>query len=345
MTFCMAWKSLRSVFLVADSAITGALPLRESTSSFGELHVKADFNVAQGALKIIPMGRAAFTFAGTVPVGYAVADAIMGRAAVDGNAGRAFQQAINSVYPLKSGEGIQAIFAISDTAGRPHILTCDSNDGPGIRIVDRAVRYGSLEGELQKQAEDVAMELARESGVGDGAVLASVIAFLQSMTVHNPLMEQGVGGHFTGAVLAPEGSAWNPDMIYGLYDSSRMNEPIRSIGNLVRGHVACIPSSVTHDTRCFTRSFRPGELEAWKSKWLDEVSGFLRQGRCAYFVFLDTLHHRVTMVEMAGHKEHELLKLESGAVLMAPELVGVLTDGMEDLRTKMKFIPYKAPVS
>ena len=157
MTFCMAWKSGRSVFVVADSAITGCAPLRETTSSFGELHVDASVRVAQGALKIIPMGHAAFTFAGTVPLGYAMADAIEKAASADGQIARAFQHAINSIFPIRLGEGLQAILAVSDINGSPHILTLDSSHGPTLRLVDRVVRYGSLDEELQKQAEYLAV--------------------------------------------------------------------------------------------------------------------------------------------------------------------------------------------
>src|SRR5262249_39910757 len=131
MTYCLAWKLRNAVFLVADAAVTGgSMPLRETRSSFGELHKAGPTKVQQAALKVFHLpGERGLTFAGDVRVGHELVRAMAeflshGSSTID-----AAKAGLANVCPVPKGVDPPVAAYGSVTDGVAELLVLDTRRG------------------------------------------------------------------------------------------------------------------------------------------------------------------------------------------------------------------------
>lgn len=217
MTLCIAWRYKGTAFLIADAAVstrTNGMP-SSPTSTFGEFHKHGcDLTIEESAIKLFRWKGLALTCAGHVrpirefirltddwikrglPPWIAVAHA---RQTQQAQMGETFE-AIAATRFL----GAVRLFRLDDV-GRWHWVPRDT-----------AVNLGNLGAATQAYRDFVngAIADATRSDQPASMQLATVLASCQSLTIHNDLLAQGVGGVFSGLMIDQAGTSWQPDMGY-----------------------------------------------------------------------------------------------------------------------------------
>jgi hypothetical protein len=217
MTLCIAWKYKGTAFLIADAAVTARTNRAPSSpkSTFGEFHKHENgLTVEESAFKLFRWKGLALTCAGDVrpirefirltddwikkglPPWIAIAHA---RQAQQVETDGTFE-AIAATRFL----GAVRLFRLDDV-GRWHWVPRNT-----------AVNLGNL-GPATKVCRDFvngAIADATRSDQPPAMQLATVLASCQSLTVHNDLLAQGVGGVFSGLMIDQASANWQPDMGY-----------------------------------------------------------------------------------------------------------------------------------
>lgn len=222
MTYCIGWRTSDAIFIAADAAVTSPVAQDQSpATSFGEKHVREPKrHVYEGALKIIRLGDAALTFAGDIEVGYKLAWLIAAQINSGHSAEEAFRQSVSSMITPSAVPQICAIFGCLDT-GDPTLLTFNENRQGEVTPVSNIVQLG-LRSFYKVQVSELIMNL--ESDLSDPRDrLACLVGFCQGLGVRSYLLEQGVGGPFSGCLVDKSGFHWLPDMSFNLY-SGRPDE-------------------------------------------------------------------------------------------------------------------------
>lgn len=309
MTFCIGWKDRNFGYIVADSAVTGAgAAPRAVLSSVGEVHQSGNSGVSieQAALKIFVAGGP-MAFAGNVRVGLQIVHST--RSAVISGAGplAALHGAVQSVMPLPLAESVSLIAAYHD-GSNPLLVKADTVSGQ-LQNAGAVCHAGSLGEEHVRITRDAIEALTDSDGMDPIAMLASVLAMVQSYGIHFNLINQGVGGHFSGALIGPEAAMWQPDILFLFYNSVVPERPVRCVSSTIRGGVHIVESTISNDKRCFT-NLSSEELDAWKATWLPDLTGGCRNPEPGYVAFVDEGAWRVVLLDMAGRRVHPDLKLD-----------------------------------
>lgn len=345
-TYCLGWKTSRAIFFLADSAITSNRFPRAGTSSFGESHITANpLCVEQAALKIYPIGRAGITFAGDVQLGRALVSdirnlLIRGMRPID-----AVQQALINISPIPKNRILCAIFGAFTESGPELWSYASSSRQSEFEPVSDIVQYGSINDAHKSLSADFIRELTMSDRLFSIEILASVLGLIQSYGIHNALMEKGVGGHFTGAYIDSDGSHWQPDILFMLYDSASPMK-MNCVSSLIRENVHAIGSSISKDVRCFADHLSDIQVDQWRQKWGIEVQEKSKTGNFDFIVFLDTRYWRVVVVEMAGQNMHRHLQfyttsMDKGNTVFSPYLAEILQKSMEGNPMNMNFLEFE----
>jgi len=346
MTFCIGWKDRNFGYIVSDSAVTGtgAAP-REVLSSFGEVQRRGDSGVSveQAALKIFVAGGP-MTFAGNVRVGQQIVRSTRGAVVSGVKPLVALQGAVQSVMPLPLADSVSLIAAYHD-GSHPLLVKTDTVSGQ-LQNAGAVCHAGSLGEEHVRITKDAIEAMVDSDAVDPIAMLASVLAMVQSYGIHFNLVDQGVGGRFSGALTGPDAAMWQPDILYLFYNSVVPERPFRCVSSTIRGGVHIVESTITNDKRCFT-NLDSAELDAWKATWLPDLTGGCRTPEPGYVAFVDGGAWRVVLLDMAGKREHPDLKLDNPDADPGEPEIGVSAQLREllyrplpnDAQFEMRFLP------
>jgi hypothetical protein len=222
MTYCVGWRSGRTAFLIADAASStpfGGTP-SSPTSTFGEWH-KEDKNltVEETSFKLFRWKNLALTCAGhSRPIREFV------RTTDDGIA-RGLPPWVACAYSrskqrLRPTESFEAVLAFN-LFGRVRLFRLDAQGTWHWVERDAAVHLGSAS-QNNKEFVNGAIADTLRANQDPTAQIASVLAACQSLTVHNDLLAEGVGGAFSGVMVDSDGTRWQPDMGYLLLNPPDM---------------------------------------------------------------------------------------------------------------------------
>jgi hypothetical protein len=241
MTFCVAWRSKDSAFLVADAAIsrpTGKGP-SSPKSTFGEQHRnECGVTVEEAALKLFRWKHLALTCAGdadSIREFVRLTDDWMARGIPSWPALILARREQN----LELRWSFEAI-AAGRLLGQVRLLRLDLRGGWHWVAHGYAVNLGSA-GKKSRDFVNGAISDASRSDHGPTIQLASVLAACQSLTVHNDLMAEGVGGAFSGLIIDSDGSRWQPDLGYLLLNPPDMRglDTDTSVGTRNSPYITC----------------------------------------------------------------------------------------------------------
>lgn len=213
MTYCLGWRTPNEAYLVADAAITSGDPVQSPQSSFGERHIEEKSqSVEERALKIVKMGDAAITFAGDTVAAREFCHIVQKWLDTGLDPSEAFRNAANSIIGPPKTPPFRAIMAAK--MGDDPLLMSFNADGTGtVKEVETVVHIGSLDPAYFSQVGHILENVERDVDNPD-ARLACVLGLCQSFTVHNYILEQGVGGTFCGLYVDQRGAHWMSDICY-----------------------------------------------------------------------------------------------------------------------------------
>jgi hypothetical protein len=357
MTYCIAWKSESSVFMAADAAITSEDAPQVERSSFGEKHSRIGGRkdtpyVKEETLKIRTIGDCAVTFAGSVSVGRRVISD-MDRAIAKGVAPvESFKAATTSNDP--NGR-VQMILAYRHD-GTPMLATYNVQEDRLVLPDVKLAQCGSMKSgyhELTSKYIDAFLAI-RDA---PHRILIQALGLLQSYGIHDYLIEHGVGGGFCGLYLDKEGLHWQPDILYVVAHPELQD--VGMVGSFARDNVWCLFSSMT-TVGAITFAYKQiGESGELYRQRVSPITRILEEkhDRCDfdYAVFLSSGKHSVTVVELLGHQEHDLLIVKphpgseaSVGIYWSPQLQDMLDEITEPENYSglphditVRFIPYR----
>lgn len=246
MTFCVAWRSGDTAFLVADAASTstGKAALSSPKSTFGEWHKQENgYTVEESAFKLFRWSNLAVTCSG------------------DASAIRSFIQATDdrilrglppwlslalarAAQDFKPSATFEAVVA-TRLLGKVRLLRLDEYGGWHWVRRDAAVNLGSASQTTRDFVNGAIVDAIR-SGHSPTIQLSSVLAACQSLTVHNDLLAEGVGGAFSGVIVDSVGARWQPDIGYLLLNppDMQLSENGSTEGTRNTQYITC---AVRHD--------------------------------------------------------------------------------------------------
>lgn len=329
MTYCLAWRTEAHAFLIADSAVTSSLAPELSHTSFGEAHVvDAVNNVEEGALKIIPVGNGAVAFAGPARIGNSFVRVLRSRIDSGQTYEDAFQSAVDSHTPFTLGNSLAVLIAYQ-TDWKPKLRSFNAyND---CRIVEHSanttVQIGSISNtHFSELSDEYTRYLIEQKMGGAQSSLVCAMALCQLYAIHNNLMQFGVGGTFSGGVVAGNGFHWQQDIAYFLLDphSTDPQVPEQSVLTAVREDVLVVRSTVAEGPpRAFT-SRRPLETSARSRERTHRANELalkdLSKAQFQYIVLLNTRLPSAVIVSMLGKNMHRLLSIETWNEVSEPTL-------------------------
>lgn len=353
MTLCIAWRHKGTAFLIADAAVsrrTSGAP-SSSTSTFGEFHKHGNgLTVEESAFKLFRWRGLALTCAGDVrpirefirltddwikkglPPWLAIAHA---RQTQQVQTDETFE-AIAATRFL----GAVRLFRLDD-AGRWHRVPRDT-----------AVNLGNLGSATQAYRDFVNGAIADATRSDQPATmqLATVLASCQSLTIHNDLLAQGVGGVFSGLMVDQAGTNWQPDMWYLILNPPDMKSlATESEGGsrntlyitcAIRDDVLFVSSPVASGTIAFistAQNLPDGEIKA-RVLCSYELARSVRANCTFHYVaVISKTWPQTALVQMRGRRTSADLDLrcetsgsEEKLTVLMPERVGQIIRGERD---------------
>ncbi len=189
--------------------------------------------------------------------------------------------------------------------------------------------------------------------------LVQTLALVQSYGIHRYLLEEGVGGCFSGLYVDQQGIHWQPDTLYLVTNPDLDQAGL--VGSFARRNVLCLFSSLCEAGKIVFASpelNESGELLRQRYTAIErQVEQKHEEANFDYVTVFNTAKHVAVTVELLGHHAHELLIVEphpetprTTGIFWSPQLLAHLDtisepadyDGVpHDLC--LKFFPYRPP--
>lgn len=354
MTYCLGWKTGKTIIVAADAAITGSahdqLPLVET--SFREPHLVSSKGkvIEERALKTFNIGsRLILTYTGKTVIADNLVQSVT----------KAINDGIDPLEAVKLGLALNVkpdnpqigiIFGFFE--GDNQVLMSYNVTKPmEFDAHDSIVQAGSIFPKIKDLTEDYLGQAIEESD--DIQIrMVKLLAVLQSYGRAGPLMVAGVGGVFACIGLNKEGAHDQPDTLHTFHYKDR-NKNAHVTVCMRRGCIVVKP----HDKPglCLTnRMLNEGDAAVRERTRLacEDAKQTHAKGRYSFIVFQNLDHLRIAIVEMKRKKKHELIWLEpfsalngSGlATFINPALSRILDQSIPGESAHLVyFLPYELP--
>lgn len=309
MTYALAWKLGPAVYLAGDTALTDSCRINEKCTSFGEEPIdRPDRCVYEGCLKLVNFGTAAVAICGDVALARSVIEVFKKTLQRTNEPRAALQTAIASCGPVDPERSIHLLVAFPDSpapallsfnhAGDQSIIEHD--DGYLVQIGSITPIYKSMSHQMITNLRPFRLEPQR--------FLVNMLGFLQSLGVHDYLLEYGVGGVFCGLLVGEHSIEWQKDILFCVHNELDPN--LDMVSCIVRDNVIVVRSTFSNSCRYFADTLACGSFEEWKSKWWDPAFDFAEAGRFDFVVILNRRCWIVNVVEMLKHLSSAFLRIE-----------------------------------
>jgi hypothetical protein len=262
-SYCVGWRYRKTVYLLADTALTG-VPARSSRSSFGELQEQVDGEqVEESTLKLVPIAPGvALTYAGDFFLAKNIIIFIRDNYNEASSPVELFATVDANMGPFVDKNRTVQILLASAPANGPTTLTrWDTVDGIEKRVSD-FYEIGSLRTYHRTATLDWLTKFTYEQKVDEALLLPLMTGVVQSYGIHDHLIKQGIGGSIFGVYATAGGVSWQADTAYLVYDSTFSN--IHFVYAFVRNEVLIVDSSWTGQPRLFAF---PWTNESWEDWW------------------------------------------------------------------------------
>ena len=316
MTLCLGIRTQTEALIIADSAVTFGHggQLKKLRSTTGEVHVSGNKTIQEDAQKVFEIVPGiAFSFAGNQFLGNALAEAIVKSIKLNFSIEESIQKAFFACR--SSGQGgfpNHVEFLLLDNRNGKADLFHSSTVDQKIEIVSpgNISLFGSVPDDVKGQIGFWTKEIEKLCISGQD-LLTTWISILLCITAHRPMIEQGIGGMFTGVRADKSGIGHHKDILFLQYFS-------------VLGPSQTMASAycVNRDRlSLFSGSARTGNIgppfPRWQAKWLDKLTNFHDHGIFDYVTFIDLSSWRFIVIHMAGNMERFDVKFRINGELMS----------------------------
>lgn len=319
MTYCVGWKTSKSVFIVADTGITSAHSafkghpsgVEPLPSSLGE-HVE---NVSggvteEGMYKVFNTeDKILLGFSGEIKLGFELRRQITAQLATGRSCEQSIKNAIATITPLKNISDLSVItgFMIDD---RPVLLCFNINGDEKISKDNDIVQIGSA----SKMLNNVMLKVIRhwsKCNIQDSAHLAYVSSYLQHYSVHNYMPSIDAAGVFWGQRINKEGITQQDDILYALYaNNNGKMDHLDIIKVFFRKKYLLIFSTLADTYKCIAvvDNFSKEEFE----KDMESLYQALKdENKFNYYSFLSKNQRIITVVVTKNNPSNKFFTFES----------------------------------
>lgn len=302
MTYCFAWKYQDAVFLIADTLVTQNIPADRSTTSVGEPHRQLRLNrfVQERQLKFREIKEGiVVAIAGNVQLALEITDFIQDNIYSVERAADVFAKVETSFGPFDPARGVQILLIQGVEDGECAITRWDAQDGR--QDASRWAYIGSLAPEQADRMADLFQRLMADQKPSKEAMLLAGMAFVDSLSRHEDLIAQGVGGVVCGLRVQRAKTIWPDDLII-VYHRDGLSSVDGRISLHAREGIVCI-NSTYHGTigTIFANkhaTVRKADLmQAWSKQWVLYLKDYLSKHftTCTRWLFIN-LDRQVPLV-------------------------------------------------
>lgn len=304
MTYCFAWKYQDAVFLIADTLVTQGVPApadRPATST-GEPHRQVGKNkfVHERQLKFRSLkGGVAVAIAGDVHLALAITDFMEDHIETVDSAADLLPLVNASFGPFENDRVVELLVVQGTADGRTAITKWDTL---GVREEAAHCAYiGSMPSEQAERMADLFQRLIADRKPSKRAMLLAGIAFVQSLSKHEDLIEKYVGGVVCGLRVQRGRTIWPGDLVI-VHHRDGMTSFDGRISLHAREGIVCLNS--TYHGRIGTVLVNTHErvrtnklMQAWSKRWVPYLKNYLSKHftTCARWLFIN-LDRQVPLV-------------------------------------------------
>lgn len=298
MTYCVGWRDNKSVYIVADSAVSFKIEYKDelsyglSFSSFGELHEEhSRYYVEEGKLKINNiMDQVIIGSAGSVDEIENILESIEESL----NFGISIRKALEIVMNSVTYNNAQLLIGFIEDQ-RPILLCFDTKE---IHEGDILHIGSGIEQESWTYRMDWFIEESIKMRATQRKFLTAVVSILQSYAMRERMMPLGVGGIFTGTSVSSEGVIWCDDITYYIFRDQLTN--FDGVTVIHRDDSLFLASSFNSAVMIFPGRKHLGTIDLFLDKWRLEAERLLRDSKTDHFVFTSPFYPPVILVQIDG---------------------------------------------
>lgn len=328
MTLCVGWKFRDDIYLFGDTIFSQGksdrFPAGEKTS-FGELQGNGSVHgrsayVEENGIKIRAFAGGAIAYSGSVAKAVAMADIVEASLNEGMTPKDALRRAFMNVQPIEDNEHTSLLLAC-DEAGTPALYHFDTKDAGNIQSIEGLIQIGSISAHHRSNTENIIKGLEIEiskrfmPGVHTRKnILSRISGYLQSIGVHDPILNEGVGGAFVGLCYSSDGIEWQPDTLYVIHSPEPSAGEIIFCGVFVRNQVLGLVSTASQLNKFVAWKFANEDFSDTHDRAL-KVSGEIIKkydsGKFDAIVFLNNYIHAVTVIEMKNNTHHHFTVIDA----------------------------------
>ncbi|WP_428307689.1 hypothetical protein [Lacipirellula sp.] len=325
MTFVLAWKHAKHVYLCADSAVTypSLPPDSDLTTAFGENSGDSTNSlVDERAMKLVNLGQAIVGLCGDYSIARRVLLALRDEL-IHQPPKEAFSAALRDYEPQDDLRKIKLVIAWPQGT---EAVACGYNADGGGRIEDlesdHAFRLSGTS--MHRELTIEAIAKVTKSAATPAQQLACILSLLQSYGVNRNYLQEGIGGAYCGAVVTPSEIKWQGDIMYIITQPGQYLT--HAITTRIRDNVLTVQTTIGSRTKVMAELLSSGPLDDWLSEHKFEIEGVMSDYSFDFVSFLTAGYPICTVVEMNG--------AEKSADLRMPKVVAVL--GSDELQMELE---------
>lgn len=316
MTYCVAWKTSTSAFIITDSAVTNLDMVDDSRELTSFLEKQGELEgrkyVTEGAFKIYSDKRYAIGMVGDVKFGCEVVELISLHLELGRSLDDAIDYTVNNYIDFSSKPCIELV--IASFSASPAVMTLKNKERVFKTYHSGLVVLGSPTEKLHSYTRNFfesfygTWESERLFPNRDEALFMRMLGLLQSYGIHNYTIQNGIGGAYTGVMVDSTGVVHQPDTCFVISGENIAFETKKIASVLVRKNCCCIINTDISDVVISNPlSNDDGELHL---EFLGNARRSFDTGRFKYFVFINIKKHVVCIVDIDFKKNHNLMALD-----------------------------------
>ena len=302
MTYCFAWKYQDAVFLLADTLVTQSVPTDRSTTSTGEPHrqIGRDKFVHEGLIKLRELKEgAAVAIAGDVQLALAITDFIQDNIEIVQRAVDVIPIVEASFGPFDPARGVQILLIQATEDGECAITKWDTQDGR--QDAAHCAYIGSLAPEQADRMTDLFQRLIADQKPSKEAMLLAGMAFVNSLSQHEDIIAQGVGGIVCGLRVQRGKTLWPDDLVI-VHHRDGFSSIEGRISVHAREGIVCVNSTYHGTTGTVLANMHAGVrttdlMQPWMRQWAPYLKDYLSKHftTCTRWLFIN-LDHQAPLV-------------------------------------------------
>ncbi|SIR12625.1 hypothetical protein SAMN05421840_10989 [Shewanella morhuae] len=361
MTYCVAWKTNESAYLIADSAVTKGNELSEEklVTSFGEKQGKQSRNnkyVYEKAYKLYSTENVSIGLIGDADFGNSFIELLLLQIECSNDVKSAINRTLLNYQYFNEYPDIQIVIGLYESG--PKLYTIDNKASPYVEYDNDYVVFGSQSEDLETYTKSFYNSFIEswknELRVGEMAhefLLIKMLALLQVYGMHNYTLDDGIGGAYTGTQINNSGVHTQPDICYIISGESTAFDTKMLTSVHVENDHFCIINTATSSVLIPNMGVNDETgAERLKSSLITAIDTF-DSGKFKYYIFLNFARHSAVIVNMECQLHHKLLSLDirdevKGTIglIVSEELQSRLNVNYEPIVTikdaQIMFIPY-----